>query len=146
MRRAGLSRWKIPVTASGIFLFFLCTLPVLSCPDCPGFAFCPYCTTQITQASMPPAGFKPAIPEVERPKTYVLDRMTTGIGGIEPAIFRLAVQCSASANCATANPPPPIFKITVTFSLHHALKFKYRPDSINVKTGSPVREAGRFKA
>jgi hypothetical protein len=107
MRRAGLSHWKTPVTPSGIFLFFLCTLPVLSCPDCPGFAFCPYCTTQITQASMSPAGFKPAIPEVERPKTYVLDRMTTGTCGIEPAIFRLAVQCSASANFAKATPPPP---------------------------------------
>jgi hypothetical protein len=29
-----------------LFLFSLCTLSVLLCPDCSGFAFCPYCTTR----------------------------------------------------------------------------------------------------
>ena len=41
------------------FLFFVCTLSALLCPDCPGFAFCPYCTTHTTQTYMPPAGFEP---------------------------------------------------------------------------------------
>jgi hypothetical protein len=30
---------------------------------------------------MPPAGFEPAIPVSERPKTHALDRAATGIGG-----------------------------------------------------------------
>ena len=32
--------WKISLPP-GLFLFSLCTLSALLCPDCPGFAFCP---------------------------------------------------------------------------------------------------------
>jgi hypothetical protein len=39
----------------------------------------PY-TTNTTQISMPPAGFKPTIPASERPKTHALDRAATVIG------------------------------------------------------------------
>ena len=42
-----------------------------------------YLTTHNThnrQTSMPPAGFKPAIPTSERPQTHALDRAATGIG------------------------------------------------------------------
>jgi hypothetical protein len=42
-----------------------------------------YLTTHNThnrQASMPPVGFEPTISAGERPKTYVLDRATTGTG------------------------------------------------------------------
>ena len=46
------------------FVFVLCTLTVLLCP---GFAFCPYCTTHTTQTFMPPAGFEPAIPASDWP-------------------------------------------------------------------------------
>ena len=46
------------------------------------FAFCPYCAAQI---SMPPAGFKPAIPAGERPKPYTLEGAPTGIGGFQSA-------------------------------------------------------------
>ena len=62
---------------AGCFLFSLCTLSLLLCPDCPGFAFCPYCTTQ---TSMPPAGFEPAIPASDRPQTFALDRSATNNG------------------------------------------------------------------
>jgi hypothetical protein len=31
---------------------------------------------------MPLAGFEPTIPAIERPQTYALDRMATGIGSI----------------------------------------------------------------
>jgi hypothetical protein len=58
----------------------VCTLSVLLCPNCPGFAFCPYCTTHTTQTSMPPAGFESAIPASDRPQTLALDRSVTGIG------------------------------------------------------------------
>ena len=67
-------------TPSEGFFFVLCTLSVLLCPDCPGFAFCPYCTTHTTQTSMPPAGFEPAIPASDRPQTLALDLSDTGIG------------------------------------------------------------------
>ena len=59
----------------GFFLFSLCTF-LLLCPDCPGCAFCPYFTIQI---SMPMAGFEPAIPASDRSQTLVLDRSATGI-------------------------------------------------------------------
>ena len=36
-------------------------------------------TQHSQQTSMPPAGFKPAIPVGERPQTYALDRSATGI-------------------------------------------------------------------
>ena len=42
--------------------------------------FCPYCTTHTKQTSMPPAGFKPAIPASDRPQTLALDSSATGIG------------------------------------------------------------------
>ena len=48
------------------FLFCLCTLFILLCPDCPSFAFCPYCKTHSTQTSMLPAGFDPATPANDR--------------------------------------------------------------------------------
>jgi hypothetical protein len=35
------------------------------------------------KASMPLAGFEPAIPATKRPQTYALDRATTGIGNYE---------------------------------------------------------------
>ena len=66
----------------GNFLFSLCTLSVLLCPNCPGFAFCPYCTSHTTQASMPPAGFEPATPASEQPQILALDRSATGIDRI----------------------------------------------------------------
>ena len=44
------------------------------------FPFRPYCTTHTTQTSMPPAGFKPAIPAGDRQQTLALDRSATGIG------------------------------------------------------------------
>jgi hypothetical protein len=34
----------------------------------------------ITRTSMPSAGFEPAIPAIEQPQTYSLDRTATGIG------------------------------------------------------------------
>ena len=36
--------------------------------------------THKRQTSMPPAGFKPAIPASEQPQTYALDHVATGIG------------------------------------------------------------------
>jgi hypothetical protein len=51
-----------------------------------------------TQPSMPPVGFKPAIPETESPKTYALDRMTTGIGLNLSAEFYLVTQLRMSGN------------------------------------------------
>jgi len=42
-----------------------------------------YLTTHNThkrQTSIPPAGFEPAIPVIERPQTHVLDRAATGFG------------------------------------------------------------------
>ena len=39
-------------------------------------------TTNPTQISMTPAGFEPAIPAGERPHTYALDGVATGIGRI----------------------------------------------------------------
>ena len=68
-------------------LFVVCLFVVLSvhfflliCPDCPGFAFYPHCTTHTTQISMPPAGFEPAIPAGVRLQAEALDRSATGIG------------------------------------------------------------------
>ena len=61
-------------------IFFRSLYFVLLCPDCHGFAFCPYCTTHTTQTSMTPAGFKPAIPARDRLQTLALDRSATGIG------------------------------------------------------------------
>ena len=58
----------------------ICTLSVLLCPHCPGFAFCPYCTSHTTQNSMPPAGFEPTIPASDRPQILTLDRSANGIG------------------------------------------------------------------
>ena len=43
------------------------------------FAFCPYCATQTTQTSMPPAGLEPAIPASKRPQTVALDRSASGV-------------------------------------------------------------------
>jgi hypothetical protein len=43
--------------------------------------YCPY-TTNITQTSMPPAGFVPTIPASERPQTHSLDRADTAVGGL----------------------------------------------------------------
>ena len=62
------------------FFFSLCTSSVLFCPVCPCFAFCPYCTTNTTQTSMPLAGFEPAISAGERLQTHALDRSATGNG------------------------------------------------------------------
>ena len=42
---------------------------------------------------MPPAGFEPAIPASDWPQTLAVNRSVTGIGGIEPAIFRLIARC-----------------------------------------------------
>jgi hypothetical protein len=68
---------KIPSDTTGDFFFVLCILCVLLCPDCPGFAFCPYSTTHTTQTSMPAAGFEPAILASDRPQTLVLDCSAT---------------------------------------------------------------------
>jgi hypothetical protein len=38
---------------------------------------------------MPPVGFKPSIPETERPKTHALDSTATGIGLNLSAYFHL---------------------------------------------------------
>jgi len=50
-----------------------------------------YLTTHIThkrQTSMPPAGFKPAIPARERPQTHALDARPLGIGRFTVNQFR----------------------------------------------------------
>jgi hypothetical protein len=44
--------------------------------------YLPTHNTNKRQTFMPPAGFEPTIPVSERPKTHVLDRAATGIGGI----------------------------------------------------------------
>ena len=70
---------------SGIFFIFLCSvfyLYLFLCLDCPAFCLLSLLTTQ---TSMSPAGFEPAIPAGERPQTYALDRVATGIGSFEPA-------------------------------------------------------------
>ena len=36
--------------------------------------------THKCQTSMPPTGFEPTIPEIERPQTHALDRAATGTG------------------------------------------------------------------
>jgi hypothetical protein len=54
-----------------------CFLSVLLCPDCPGFAFCPYCTTQ---TFMLQAEFESAIPASDRPLTFALDHSANRIG------------------------------------------------------------------
>ena len=64
--------------------FVFCTLSVLICPNCPGFAFCPYCTTHTTQTSITPAGFEPATRVRYQPQTLALDRSATGIGLSNP--------------------------------------------------------------
>jgi hypothetical protein len=60
---------KIPSDTTGDFLVLFLYF-VLLCPDCPGWAFCPYCTTHTTQTSMPPVGFEPAISAGERLQTH----------------------------------------------------------------------------
>ena len=45
------------------------------------------------QTSMPPAGFKPAIPVGERPQTFVLDRSATGIGAYGSSYCPLREWC-----------------------------------------------------
>jgi hypothetical protein len=63
----------------GFFFRSLCTLSVILCSDCPGFGFCPHCTTYTTQISIPPAS--------DWPHTLALDRSATAIGGgFEPAM------------------------------------------------------------
>ena len=90
MRPEGLSQRNIPVTSLGIIfrilLYFIrtCFLIVLH------FAFLSLLTIQ---TSMPPAGFEPAIPASDWPQTLAVNRSVTGIGGIEPAIFRLIARC-----------------------------------------------------
>lgn len=51
--------------------YFLCVLSVLLCPDCRGFAFYAYCTTQ---TSLPPARFEHVISASERSQAFALDR------------------------------------------------------------------------
>ena len=63
-----------------LFCSLSCTLSVLLCPDCPGFAFCPDFATRTTQTSMPSEGLELAISTSDRPKTFALDRSATGIG------------------------------------------------------------------
>jgi hypothetical protein len=52
----------------------------------------PY-TTNTTQTSMPPAGFKPTIPVSERPQTHALDRTATGIGFFDPRTVQPVASC-----------------------------------------------------
>ena len=62
--------------------------------SCSLFICCPYsfllfnCSAfflfTVQQTSIPPAGFKPAIPASDRPQTLALDRSATGIGGFDP--------------------------------------------------------------
>ena len=70
---------KISTPLGLFFILSLCSLSVLLCPDCPGFAFCPY---SITKTSMPPAGFELAIPASDHPQTLALGWSATGIGSI----------------------------------------------------------------
>jgi hypothetical protein len=51
---------KIPSDTTGdSFLFLDCTLSVLLCPDCPGFAFCSYYTTTRHKHPCPRRDSKP---------------------------------------------------------------------------------------
>jgi hypothetical protein len=58
--------FSLSLSLSVLYTYFFC-------PDCPGFAFYPYCTTHTTQTSRPPAGFEPAIPASDRLQTFALD-------------------------------------------------------------------------
>ena len=52
-----------------------------------------YLTRNITpkrQTSLPPAGFEPAIPASERPKTHALDRATAGIGSMGTVLTKFS--------------------------------------------------------
>ena len=75
--RAGLDGGGKSPLPPRFFLSSLCTLSELLCPDCPGFVFCLYCTTNTTQTYMPPAEFEPAIPASDRPQNLALDHSTT---------------------------------------------------------------------
>ena len=98
MRPEGLNHWKIPKTRSG---FFVCIL-LYSIPTISVFVFllivlhyaffCFY-LQHTTQTFMPPAGFEPATPASYKSQTLAVDHSATGIGGIEPATFRLVAQC-----------------------------------------------------
>jgi hypothetical protein len=70
------------------FSFSFRTLSVLS-SDCSGFAFCPYCTTHITQTFMPLARFEPAIPASDRPQTLALDRYGNHARFLRPKPLKL---------------------------------------------------------
>jgi hypothetical protein len=78
MRLGGPHGWSGRVlkisSPSVLSLFSPSTLSVLLCPNFPGSAFRPYCTTHTTQTFMLPAGFEPAIPATELPQIRSLDR------------------------------------------------------------------------
>ena len=118
--KAGLAPGPVWTGAENLALtrifFSLCTLSVLLCP---GFAFCPYCTTHTTQTAMPPAGFEPAIPASDRPQTFVLNRSATGIGNFDPrtvqsvasgytdhavaaGMYKLMIPCTVLYRCSVA--------------------------------------------
>jgi hypothetical protein len=58
-------------------------------------AFCNFANASSkTPMSIPPAVFEPAIPAIERPQTYTLDRKSTGIGFVTSTnLERIPVTC-----------------------------------------------------
>jgi hypothetical protein len=87
--------YQIPKKRSGFFLFsrcpFLLNPYLFFCLDCPSFCPLSLLKTHNTNVHIL-AGFEPSIPASERPQTLALDSSATGIGGIEPATFRLVAQ------------------------------------------------------
>jgi len=54
------------------------------------------------QTSIPPAGFKPAIPACERPQTHALDCAATGMFCTHQVLFRwLSAENEISSTCET---------------------------------------------
>ena len=76
--------------------FCLCTLSLLLWLNCPGFAFCPYCTTQ---TSMSPTGFEPAIPASNRPQTLALDHCFVRSYFIRSVLFIHCVTLYPLSSC-----------------------------------------------
>jgi hypothetical protein len=77
----------------GIFSFVLCALCVLLCPNCPGFAFCSYCTTQHNTNIHAPVGIRTRNPSKRSTADPRLRPLSYWDRQIEPASFWLVVQC-----------------------------------------------------
>jgi hypothetical protein len=80
--------------------------------------YCPaFCLT--TQTSIFPAGFEPATPTSDRPKTFALDRSPTGIGSISgpstPWPVTIPTALSRPTNCDTSEPS---YSVTYTERTH----------------------------